>query len=97
MATEGARIWKKYGALDYKECKGNDLHPNTGGMPMRDFMKLTGAKPTDDVWFSYIVYRNKKHRDAVNAKVMKAMGNSMPEMPFDMKKFSYGGFEVVVD
>lgn len=96
MAKLGAKMWKKFGALDYKECKGNDLNPWGDAMPL-NFIKLTGAKPTDDVWFSFIVFKNKKHRDTVNAQVMKAFGDNPPEMPFDMKKFSTGGFEVVVD
>jgi alkaline phosphatase len=25
MAREGAKIWKKFGAIDYKECRGDDL------------------------------------------------------------------------
>jgi uncharacterized protein YbaA (DUF1428 family) len=46
------------------------------------------------------VYKSRKHRDAVNAKVMKdrrfaAMG---PEQAtFDGKRMIYGGFEVQVD
>ena len=102
MATWGKKMWMKYGALDYKECVGDDLHPKMGGMPMRAFPQLAGAKKGEDVWFSFIVYRSKKHRDAVNAKVMKAMEKEMEKhkdkpMPFDMKRFSYGGFKVVVD
>lgn len=103
MATLGKKVWMKHGALDYKECKGDDLKPNMGGMPVRTFTKLTLAKPTDDVWFSYIVFKNKKHRDQVNARVMKDPEMNNPEwgdknkMPFDMQKFSYGGFTVEVD
>ncbi len=33
MAKEGAEVWKKFGALDYKECKGEDLKTKgSGGM-----------------------------------------------------------------
>jgi len=102
MARVGARMWKKHGALDYKECKGEDLNPKMPkGMEHLVFPKMAKAKPTETVWFSYIVYRSKKHRDTVNAKVMKEMGKEMKKykdklMPFDMKRFAYGGFEVVV-
>ena len=102
MAREGARIWLKYGALDYKECVGDDMNPKTGGMsPKLTFPKMIGAGKNETVWFSYIVYKSKKHRDQVNRKVMAEMGkdekNKDTPIPFDMKRFAYGGFEVVVD
>ncbi len=103
MATLGKKVWMKYGALDYKECKGDDLKPNMQGMPAKNFITLAGAKSNEDVWFSFIVYKNKKHRDQVNARVMKDPEMNDPEwakknkMPFDMKKFSFGGFTVEVD
>jgi uncharacterized protein YbaA (DUF1428 family) len=98
MAKVGGRIWRKYGALDYKECIGEDLK-NEWGTPFPKMMKL---KPGETVVFSYIVFKSRKHRDAVNAKVMKdpAMNQDnfkdMP-MPFDVKRMVYGGFDVLVD
>lgn len=102
MAAFGKRLWLKHGALDYKECKGDDLHPK--GMPgakPRSFVQASQAKPGETVWFSFIVYKSKKHRDQVNAKVMKDPAMNDPTwkdkpMPFDMKRFSYGGFTVEV-
>jgi len=101
MAQFGKKMWRKYGALDYKECVGDDLRPKgMGGMKHRLFPEMVRAKSGETVWFSFIVYKSKKHRDAVNAKVMKAMNDpkykNMP-MPFDMKRFAYGGFKVAVD
>lgn len=102
MATEGGEIWMKYGALDYKECVGDDLHPDMGGMPTLPFPKLAKMKPNETVVFSYILYKSRKHRDEVNAKVMRDPAMNADQfkdkpMPFDMKRFSYGGFEVIVD
>lgn len=102
MASDASKVWKKFGALDYKECMGDDLSPTMGGEAAGVyFPKLTKAKPDETVWFSYIEYRNKKHRDSVNKKVMdyfakKYGADAEMDMPFDMKKFSYGGFTVVV-
>jgi uncharacterized protein YbaA (DUF1428 family) len=101
MAASGAKIWKKHGALDYKECMGNDMDPNMGGMPALTFPKMVRIKRNETVWFSYIVYKSRKHRDQVNAKVMKDPAMNDPEwkdkpMPFDMKRFAYGGFKVIV-
>lgn len=103
MAQWGKKIWMKYGALDYKECVGDDLHPRgmgDSGVKLRTFDELAGAKKGETVWFSFIVYKSKKHRDQVNAKVMKDPAMSpekMKDMPMDMKRFSYGGFKVEVD
>ncbi|RJR12996.1 DUF1428 domain-containing protein [Candidatus Parcubacteria bacterium] len=103
MATEGKRMWMKYGALDYKECMGDDLRVvPMGGMKNRSFVEMAKAKKGETVWFSFIVYKSKKHRDQVNARVMKQMTKEaekwkdMP-MPFDHKRMAYGGFTVVVD
>jgi uncharacterized protein YbaA (DUF1428 family) len=102
MAQDAAKVWMKYGALDYKECVGNDLYPKMEGGPIHlSFPKLTNAKKGETVWFSYITYKSKKHRDEVNKKVMTEMQKYAEKhkdikMPFDMKKMAYGGFEVVV-
>lgn len=103
MAQDGAKIWKKYGALSYMECMGEDLKTKEmGGMKALEFTKLANAKPNETVWFSFIVFKSREHRDSVNAKVMKDMEKEMGDnknmtMPFDMKRFAYGGFEVIVE
>jgi uncharacterized protein YbaA (DUF1428 family) len=95
MAKMGAEMWMKHGALDYKECVGEDLKTKWG-MPFSRMMKL---KPGETVIFSYIVFKSRAHRDRVNAKVMKGMEKmvNMNEMPFDMKRMVYGGFKVLVE
>ena len=103
MAEEGRDTWIKYGALEYFECRGNDLIPQEmGGEKARAFPEMTGATSEDTVWFSFIVFKSKKHRDEVNAKVMEEMsrkmeGNKNMSMPFDMKRMAYGGFQVEVE
>lgn len=99
MAEEGKKIWKKHGALEYFECVGDDLHPKWAKLT---FPKLTKLKKGETVWFSFIVYKSKKHRDEVNKKVMKQMDKDMEKhgkmkMPFDMKRMAYGGFRTVVE
>lgn len=96
IATKASKIWRKYGALDYRECVGEDLNIKMG-MP---FGKLLKVKPTETVVFAWITYKSRKHRDTVNKKVisdpaMEKMCN--PEnAPFDIKRMSYGGFETIV-
>ncbi|HYF05728.1 MAG TPA: DUF1428 domain-containing protein [Patescibacteria group bacterium] len=103
MAQQGKKIWLKYGALDYKECRGEDLTPQAmgGGPKPRSFRDAAKAKPDEEVWFSFIVFKSRKHRDQVNAKVMKDPSMSADAwkdkpMPFDMRRFSYGGFKVEI-
>lgn len=100
MAREGRDAWMKYGALDYKECIGDDLEPSMQGMESLPFPRLTNLGPDEALIFSFIVFESRQHRDEVNAKVMADPAMSpekMSEMPFDMKRFSYGGFNVMVD
>lgn len=100
MAELGRKVWRKHGALDYKECIGDDMNPDSGGMKTMPFPKLTKLKKGEVVIFSFIVFKSRKHRDQVNAKVMKDPMMNDPQykdMPFDMKRMSYGGFEVIVD
>lgn len=102
MATWGAKTWKKCGALEYFECIGDDLNVKKG--MGQGFGKLAKLKPGETVAFSWIVFKSRKHRDEVNKKVMKEMDSpenkkkyeNMP-MPFDMKRFAYGGFKPIVE
>lgn len=102
MAEWGKRTWMKHGALAYYECQGDDLTVKPqGGMKQRSFKDLAKAGPNDTVWFSFIVFRDKKHRDAVNKKVMAEMNKEADKwkdfaMPMDPNKMAYGGFKAVV-
>lgn len=94
MAQSAGRIWREHGALEYWECVGDDLQVKMG-MPFPRQLKL---KPGETVIFSWIVYRSRAQRDAVNAKVMKdPRMTSMPNvMPFDVKRMLFGGFRTLV-
>jgi uncharacterized protein YbaA (DUF1428 family) len=96
ISRQAGKVWKKHGALEYRECAGDDLQIKMG-LP---FPRLARVKPGETVVFSWILYRNRRHRDRVNAKVMKdpRMERMMKlPMPFDMKRMAYGGFKVIVD
>ncbi len=96
IAVRAGKVWREHGALDYKECVGDDLNIRFG-LP---FSKLVRLKRGETVIFSWILYRSRKHRDRVNARVMKdpriekmvAPG----AMPFDDRRMTYGGFKVIV-
>jgi uncharacterized protein YbaA (DUF1428 family) len=90
-------VWRKYGALEYCECMGDDLKVKMG----KSFPRLTKLKRGEVVIFSWIVYKSRKDRDRINAKVMedpKIKNMCDPKkMPFDMKRMTYGGFKIFVD
>jgi uncharacterized protein YbaA (DUF1428 family) len=96
IAKIGARVWRDHGALDYKECVGDDLKSKFG-LP---FAKLAKLKAGETVVFSWIFYKSRAHRDRVNAKVMKdkrlTESCDPKNMPFDVKRMTYGGFKVIV-
>ena len=96
IARKAGKVWKEHGALQYWECVGDDLNIK---MIKATFPKLVKLKPGETVVFSWITYKSRAHRDRINAKVMKdpritGMGG---EMPFDMKRMSYGGFKPLVE
>ena len=98
ISAKAGKVWREHGALEYRECVGEDLKVKAGmGVP---FARLAKAKPGETVVFSWIVYKSRAHRDRVNKKVMKdprlAKMMDPKDMPFDLKRMAYGGFEVFV-
>jgi uncharacterized protein YbaA (DUF1428 family) len=95
MALQGKRLWMKHGALDYKECLGEDLKPPFG----MSFTKLAKLKKGETVIFAFITFKSRKHRDTVNARIHSDPSLNEADiktMPFDMKRMVYGGFKVIV-
>jgi uncharacterized protein YbaA (DUF1428 family) len=96
MARQGAKLWKKHGALQCHETLGDDLNTPFGGIP---FTKLAKCKPNETVVVSWVLYKSKAHRKQVNAKINKdpAMASfGSKKMPFDANRMTYGGFKVMV-
>ena len=98
VARKAATVWRDHGALEYRECAGDDLNTKMGV----SFPRRARTKPGETVVFSWIVYKSRAHRDRVNAKVMKdpriaRMMKDPASMPFDVKRMAYGGFKVIVD
>ena len=95
MARWAGRIWMEHGALQFRECVGDDLKPKVGVA----FPRGVRARAGETVFFSYIVYRSKAHRDRVNKKVMAdpRIKGTPKDMPFDYRRMMFGGFRVLVD
>src|SRR5262245_54082089 len=97
IAAKAGAIWKEYGALEYRECAGDDLD-SKWGVPYPRLLKL---KRGETAVFAWIVYKSRADRDRINAKVMTdpRMAKMMdPKKPiFDHKRMAFGGFTVLVD
>jgi uncharacterized protein YbaA (DUF1428 family) len=96
MSQKAGRIWREHGALEYRECVGDDLKVKIGA----PFPGRARARPGETVVFSWIGYKSRAHRDRVNARVMKdprmAEMCDPKDMPFDVRRMAYGGFKMLV-
>ena len=96
LATKAGKIWREYGALDYREWIADDVKVGK----LTSFPRSVKLKPGETVIFSWITYKSRKQRDRINAKVMtdKRLADMMSgkAMPFDGKRMIYGGFESLV-
>ena len=97
MARKAGRIWREYGALQFRECVADDVKPGK----RTSFPQSVKLKPGETVFFSYIVFKTKAERNRINAKVMKdkrlASMMDPKAMPFDAKRMFWGGFRTMVD
>ena len=97
MSERCAEVWMEYGALQYRECRGDDVKPGN----LTSFPQSVQLKDDEVVVFSWIVYRNREERDRINEKVMadprlKDMMDPA-HLPFDGKRMFWGGFETIVE
>jgi uncharacterized protein YbaA (DUF1428 family) len=97
MAQKAGKVWKEYGALEFRECVADDVKVGK----LTSFPRSVKLKAGEVVIFSYIVFKSRADRDRVNAKVMAdpqlAEMMKTKDVPFDAKRMIYGGFEVLVD
>ena len=96
MARKAGKLWREHGALEYREAIAEDVKPGKS----TSFPQSVKLKKDEVVWFSWIVFKSRAHRDRVNARVMqdpRLGGMSALSMPFDARRMIYGGFEIAVD
>lgn len=97
LSQKAGKIWREHGALEYRECVGDDLKTKHGAA----FKRAARLKQGETVLFSWVVFKSRAHHDRVNKKVLKdprladMMNNN--DQPFDYRRLVYGGFKVVVD
>ena len=97
MARLAGKVWRDHGALEYVECLADDVKPGK----VTSFPQSVKLKPGEIVVFSYAVYKSRRHRDSVMAKVMKdprlASMMDPKNMPFDGKRMFWGGFKPFIE
>jgi uncharacterized protein YbaA (DUF1428 family) len=97
IAQKAGAVWLDHGALEYRECVGEDLDVKN----QVPFPRVINSTPDETVVLAWIAFESRAHRDEVNAEVMKdpRLAEMMDPnaMPFDCKRMVYGGFEVLVD
>jgi uncharacterized protein YbaA (DUF1428 family) len=96
LARQAGKIWREYGALEFRECVADDVKPGK----LTSFPQAVKLKAGETVVFSWIAYKSRAQRDRVNARVMKdpriARMGPPDKMPFDAKRMFWGGFKVLV-
>ena len=97
MSRTCGAIWREYGALEFRECVGDDVKPGK----LTSFPQAVDLQDGEVVVFSWIVYESRAKRDEINDKVMKdprlAEMMDPAKLPFDGKRMIYGGYEMRVD
>jgi uncharacterized protein YbaA (DUF1428 family) len=97
MARKAGKVWRDHGALDYVESMADDVKPGK----LTSFPQSVKLKPGEAVWFSWVVYKSRRHRDSVMKKVMKdkRLADMMDpkKLPFDAKRMFFGGFKVMIN
>lgn len=97
LARIAGKVWREHGALHYVECVADDVKPGK----LTSFPQAVKLKPGEVVVFSWIVYKSRRQRDAVNAKVMKDPRIDcmidQKASPFDARRMIWGGFKSMLE
>jgi len=96
IATLASKVWLEHGALEYIEAVADDVKKGKH----TSFPQSVKMKSNETVFFSWVVYKNRAHRDRVVAKVMsdeRLQCLDEDDMLFDGMRMVWGGFKVVVN
>ncbi len=96
LARRAGKVWREYGALDYRECIADDVPFGK----RTSFPRSVKLKPGEVVVLSWIGYRSRRDRDRINAKVMAdprlADLMNTDALPFDGRRMIFGGFKTLL-
>ena len=97
LSRKAGKIWREHGAISYHECIADDVPKGK----LTSFPRSVKLKAGETVVFSWIVYKSRRERDRINAKVMSdprlAKMMDPKAMPFDGKRMFYGGFKTLLE
>jgi uncharacterized protein YbaA (DUF1428 family) len=91
MARKAADMFLEWGATRVVENWEDDVADGK----VTDFRRAVAAKADEAIVFSWIEYPDKATRDAVQKKMMEDPEMGAMQMPFDMGRLIYGGFETL--
>jgi uncharacterized protein YbaA (DUF1428 family) len=93
-AELAAKVWKEYGALEYKEWVADDVKPGK----LTSFPQAVQLKDDEVVVFSWAIYESRQARDTAMEKIMKdpRMQTDPKDWPFDGQRMIFGGFSPLV-
>jgi len=95
LASLSETIWLEHGAISYQEIEADDVKPGK----WTSFPQSVDLKDGEFVVVAIITYRDRAHRDEVNAKAMadpRISGMDPKTAPFDAKRMFWGGFKPFV-
>jgi uncharacterized protein YbaA (DUF1428 family) len=94
-AQLAAKVWREYGALDYKEWVAEDVKPGK----VTSFPQAVQLKDDEVVVFAWATYESRQARDSVMEKVTKdpRMQSDPKDWPFDGQRMIFGGFASLVE
>jgi uncharacterized protein YbaA (DUF1428 family) len=95
IAQQAGEVWREHGALEYYECVAEDV--NVG--ELTSFPRSVQAEDGETVVFAWVIYESRAERDRINELVMKdpRITSSSDDVPVDMKRMFFGGFDVIVE
>jgi uncharacterized protein YbaA (DUF1428 family) len=94
LAAEAAAVFIEHGALRLVECWGDDVPRGK----VTDFYRAVDAREDEGLVFSWIVWPSRQVRDEGSRKAMEdPRMQPGADMPFDMKRMIFGGFELLLD
>lgn len=94
VAKVAAAVFLEHGAQRVVECWGDDVPHGKA----TDFYRAVAAEEGEGLVFSWIVWPSRAVRDAATPQIMADPRlQPGPNMPFDMKRMIFGGFDVMLD
>jgi uncharacterized protein YbaA (DUF1428 family) len=97
MAAKAGEIFRRHGALTYREYVASDLKVMDGISAFPSVIKLDEGEV---LVYAAVEFESEEHRNQTMQAIFNdpAMHETMPKEPvFDMKRMVYGGFAVLVD